>query len=143
MIFKIFNEIIRKYEGLKIGIIVAKNISNEGSDKKIYHLMEEVENLIKLEFTPDDLTKVEMSKKPKAKLISAWRAAYEDFGVKPVHYKTSFENLINQILEGKNIPKANKFVDCCNYLALKHFLPVSCADLDKVEGDLFLNFATG
>ncbi len=143
MIFKVFNEIFERYDGLKIGIIVARGIHNKGSDKKIYHLMEEIENLIKLEFTPEDFIKVQMSKKPKAKLISVWRAAYEEFGSKPIHYKTSFENLINQVLEGKKVPKSNKFVDLCNYLALKHFIPVSCANLDRIDGDLFLGFATG
>jgi len=62
MLFKVFNELFEKYEGLKIGVIVAKDISNKGSDKKVYHLLEEVENLIRLEFTPEDLTRVEFHK---------------------------------------------------------------------------------
>lgn len=145
MIFKVFNEIFEKYEGLKIGVIVVKDIHNEGSDNKIHHLLYEIENLIRLEFTPEELTKIELikEKKAKARLISAWRAAYEDFGAKPIHYKTSFENLMNVVLSGENIPKSNKLVDCCNYLALKHFIPISCTDLNKIDGDLFLGFAAG
>lgn len=145
MLFKVFNEIFRKYDGLKIGVIVAKDIDNKGSDKKIYHLIEEVGKLIQLEFTPEDLIRIELikQKKAKAKLISVWRVAYEAFGSAPIHYKTSFENLITLVLGGKEIPKSNKLVDCCNYLALKHFMPVSSTDLGKIDGDLFLGFATG
>ncbi len=145
MIFKVFNELFKKYDGLKIGVIVAKDIGNKGSDKKIHHLIEEVGKLIQLEFTPEDLIRIELikQKKAKAKLISAWRAAYEEFGSAPIHYKTSFENLITLVLGGKEVPKSNKLVECCNYLALKHFMPVSCTDLDKIDGDLFLGLATG
>jgi len=144
MLFKVFNEMFEQFPKLNIGIVVAKNISNKGSDKKIFGLFEDVENLIKMDFVPEKMISVNYIKKhiAKHKLISAWRAAYEDLGyVKKYH--TSAEAMMIRILSGEKVSGKNKLADIANYLSLKHIVPVGCDDLDKVQGDIFLGLATG
>ena len=50
MKLKISPKIFTKFPKLNVGIIIVKNLDNEGSDEKIHHLIEEVSELIKLEF---------------------------------------------------------------------------------------------
>jgi len=144
LIFKVFNELFRQYEGLHVGILVASNINNTGNDDKIFHLLEEIEGLIHTEFSSDDMDKKKLpAGKPKAKLISTWRAAYRDFGVEPHEYHTVLEGLLKTVLKGHKLPRINKLVDCCNFLSLKYMIPVSATDMDKIEGDIFLGKAVG
>ncbi len=124
-----------KFPKLKIGIVIAENIDNTGSDAKIYHLLDEIGNLIKLDFTREDIAK--------HPLISPWRAAYSDFGAKPSSYHCSVESLMKNILKGKGAPKINKAVDISNYVSLKHLVPAGVNDLDKIEGNILLTIAKG
>ena len=39
----ISKEVFKKFPKLKLGIVIAKNANNKGSDAKIYHLLEEIE----------------------------------------------------------------------------------------------------
>jgi len=127
-------KIFEKFPSLKVGVVIAKNINNKGEDKEIFHLLEEVEELIKDDFTPEDIAK--------HKLISPWRSAYLAFGAKPKKHHNSVEALMRQILEGK-LPRINKLVDLYNYLSLKHLVPMGADDLDEVIGNIRLTFALG
>lgn len=131
----ISSKIFKKFPKLNVGIIIAKKINNTGSDEKIYHLLEEVAKLIKLDFIPTDLAK--------HPLISPWRTAYSEFGAKPSKYNSSVEALMRRILKGETIPRINKAVDIYNYLSLKHLIPMGADDLDKVDGDITLALADG
>lgn len=135
MIIKIFNKVFENFPGLNIGVIIAKNINNLRYNSKIQKLLEEMEDLIRLEFNKED--------SEKAQLISAWRAAYEDMGHEPEHYKTKLEQMMKDILDNKNLVKTNKINDIARYLSLKSFIPVTIFDLDNVNQDLFLGFADG
>ena len=98
-------------------------------------MLEEVENLIKLNFVSTALAK--------HPLLSPWRAAYSEFGAKPSKYNSSVEALTRRILKGQKIPRVNKAVDIYNYLSLKQLIPMGADDLDKVDGDISLTIADG
>ena len=131
----ISSEIFKKFPKLHVGIVIAKDINNSGSDEKIYHLLKEIEDFIKLNFVPEQLAKHPM--------ISPWRTAYSEFGAKPSKYHSSVEALMRRILKGQEIPKVNKLVDAYNYLSLKHLIPMGADDLDKVQGDIKFTIAKG
>jgi len=135
MKFKIATPIFQKFPKLCIGVIVAKNIDNAGSHKKIDTLVEGVERYIQLTFTPKDLAK--------HPLISPWRTAYSEFGSKPSKFPSSIEAMTKRILSGKKIPRVNKLVDLYNYLSLKHMIPLGAYDMDKIDGNIFLTNARG
>jgi lysyl-tRNA synthetase class 2 len=131
----IHKNIFEKFPGLNVGIIIARGINNKGKDEKIYKLLEEVEELIKDNFIPEDLAKY--------KLISSWRSAYMAFGAKPKKYHSSIEALMRKILANELIPRINKLVDLYNYLSLKYIIPMGGDDLKEVVGDIHLTFAKG
>jgi len=135
MKIQITDEILEKFPGLNIGIVIAKGIDNTGESQEVLDLIRERSNEIKSSFSRETL-----SENPK---IDAWRKAYSSFGAKPKKYKCSVENLYRMILEGIELRHINKIVDIYNFISIKHMIPVGGDDIDKVEGDIVLKLAKG
>jgi DNA/RNA-binding domain of Phe-tRNA-synthetase-like protein len=135
MMFKIFPSVIKKYPGLNIGVIIAAGADNKGISRKLTHLLEEVEEYIRMDFVPTELAR--------APLISPWRTAYQEFGSKPSRFNCSVEAMMKRILKGGSLPKINKLVDLCNYISLKHIIPLGIYDLDKAKPPISIRHAEG
>ena len=135
MKFKIDDKIFEQYPSLNIGIIVAKEIDNTGESSNVLSMLSEQSSSIKPRYNLETLKEV-----PK---IHAWREAYRAFGANPRKYTCSVENLYRMILEGIHLRHINKIVDIYNYISLKHMVPVGGDDIDKIDGDIILRFATG
>ncbi len=144
MFFKVFSDLFKAFPKLNVGVIVAKNINNTKKDPKVTSLFNEAVDYIRLTYTPEEATNPKLIPKHLAKspLISAWRAAYEEFGVK-AHYNTNVETLITQIVSGKLPKSQNNLKDMCTYISLKNIIPLAVYDLDKIEGDIYLGTANG
>ncbi len=74
--------------------------------------------------------------------IAPWRAAYQQFGVKPSKYRSSIESLLRSAVAGRIRP-INPLVDLYNMISLTHMLPCGGEDLATIQGDLRLTRATG
>ena len=135
MKFKIDNEIFEKYPGLNIGIVVVKGINNKGENAEVLSLLNNVQEEVRGRYVASEL-----SQHPK---ISAWRKAYSSFGAKPKKYKSSIEALIKRVLMEKPVNHINTLVDIYNYLSLKYAMPMGADNLDKVEGNVRLDFTKG
>jgi len=135
MKFKIDDKIFEQYPSLNIGIVIAKGIDNTGESPDALSMLSEQSNTIKSKYDLETLKEV-----PK---IHAWRETYSAFGAKPKKYTCSVENLYRMILEGVQLRHINKVVDIYNYISLKHMVPVGGDDIDKVDGNITLRFATG
>ncbi len=133
MEFKIETEIFEKFQGLNIGVIIAKNIDNTGESKQIINAITEEEKRIIKEFDTESL-----SQNPK---INVWRKAYSTFGAKPKEHRSSVENLYRLILKEVKLKHINNLVDIYNFISIKYMLPVGGEDLDKMKGDVILTFA--
>jgi DNA/RNA-binding domain of Phe-tRNA-synthetase-like protein len=75
--------------------------------------------------------------------IAPWREAYRLFGARPKDHPSSIENLVRRVLKGAAVPAINPLVDLYNTISLRHLVPLGGEDLDRVEGDVRLAFATG
>jgi len=135
MKFKISDKIFERFPDINLGIILARNIDNKGESEEIEKMLRERENEIK-----NILNTEKLSDYPN---IKVWREAFSSFGAKPKKYRSSIENLLRMILEGTQIRHINKLVDIYNYISIKYFVPIGGDDIDKVEGDIELKFATG
>ncbi len=135
MKFKINNEILEKFPGLNIGIVVVKGIDNDGTNEEVIKSLREKEKEIKNNFQKDTL-----SQNPK---IEAWRKAYSSFGAKPKKYKCSVENLYRMIIDGIELKHINKIVDIYNFVSIKHMIPVGGDDIDNIDGNIVLRIAEG
>lgn len=74
--------------------------------------------------------------------IAPWREAYRKFGAKPKDYPSSIENLVRRVVKGHHLPHINSLVDIYNTISLRHIVPVGGEDLDQIQGDIQLTFAT-
>lgn len=135
MRFSISDEIIRKYPGLNIAVVVAKGMDNSGESGKVTGLLRDMEKEIRGKLEGQTL-----SEQPR---IKAWRETYSSFGAKPKKYRCSVENLYRMVLDGIELRHISKLVDIYNYISLKHMVPMGGDDLDKVDGGITLKFAKG
>jgi DNA/RNA-binding domain of Phe-tRNA-synthetase-like protein len=74
--------------------------------------------------------------------IRAWRAVYQSFGAKPSKYLCSAEALIQRALKD-GPPLINRLVDFYNAVSIGLLLPIGGEDLDCLQGELVLQFASG
>ena len=74
-----------------VGMLVCSDLENSSHVKEIDHLLEEVENLIKLNFSPITIKTHD--------LITVWEVAAEGFSGKK-HYCSSVETMMKKILDG-------------------------------------------
>ncbi len=126
-------KIFEKYQGLNIGIIVARDIDNSKTESELAGLTRTQEQRIRAEFTVETLNELPN--------INVWRKTYSSFGAKPKDHKSSVENIYRVVLNGINLKSINTLVDAYNFISLKHMLPVGGEDLAKIEGDIHLTFA--
>ena len=133
MKFRINSKIFEKFQGLFIGIIIAKDINNKGIIDEIQNKTREQEKDIRAKYNTETLLE-----NPK---IEAWRKVYSAFGAKPKEHKSSVESLYRLVLNSNNLRHINNFVDIYNFISLKYTLPVGGEDIDKIKSDIVLTFA--
>src|SRR3989338_45931 len=135
MKFAIDNKIFENYPELVVGVLVVKNVNNQGSNPEITSLLRREEERIRGLIKPDELS-------VHPKLVS-WLEAHKKFGSKPKDYYPSVYAIVKRVVKGGTLPSINKLVDLYNYICLKYIIPVGGEDLDKCSGDIELTYAKG
>jgi len=126
-IFNVFPDVV-------LGIIIARNINNSGERSEIMSALRQEEAK-----TVERFAGISVNEHPQ---IIPWRETYRKFGAKPKDYPSSVENLIKRVSKGYSLPHINLLVDIYNAISLRHIVPVGGEDLDKIEGDIQLVFAS-
>lgn len=75
--------------------------------------------------------------------IAAWRQVFSGFGVSPTKYRNAAEALLRRLTKKDDVPSINLLVDLGNIVSIRHQVPVIVADIDRIDGDLTVRFATG
>jgi lysyl-tRNA synthetase class 2 len=135
MRLKVEDEIWNAFPGLHLGVVMARNIDNAGDAAEVRRATGAIQKRIRREFERETL-----SQDPR---IQTWRRAYSQFGAKPKKYPSSVENLYRMTLKNLDLRSINPVVDITNYVSLKHIIPAGGDDLDRVQGDIRLMFASG
>jgi len=135
MDFYIEPAVIKKYPHLKVGVLIAKGIKNQGNMDEILQLVTTTSEAVKNSYEGKEITK-----DPK---ILDWREAYKSFGYKPSSYRCSAEALIRRVIADKGLPSINPVVNLYNLISIKYGLPAGADDLDKVSGSIRLAMAKG
>lgn len=134
MKFRISDLIIKKYPELEVGIVIAKDFDNSQTNQDIQELFSRIQNETKEKINPEKINDIPV--------IKRWREVYKSFGAKPRDYRSSIESLVRRVTK-KEIPQVNNLVDIYNYISFKYLLTVGGEDLEKIKGDLILDFALG
>lgn len=135
MEFRIDGDVLEKFPGLTIGVVIATGIDNLAASAKAAAFLEAQVGDVCRAWSIEQL-----DADPR---IAAWRDAYRAFGAKPKKHRSSIENMIRMILDGAGVPSINSAVDVYNAISLKYVIPAGGDDLDHVAGDIRLTFATG
>jgi DNA/RNA-binding domain of Phe-tRNA-synthetase-like protein len=127
--------LLERFPGYSAAVVYAYSLSNGTSSAQSSALLEEAEAEARRRFAGAALVTHTH--------IQAWRGAYGAFGAKPSKFLCSAEALLRRVLKGEALPRINRFVDVYNAVSLRHVLPAGGEDLDRLDGDLRLTFATG
>ena len=130
--FSIDPRVFALLPGLRIAVIVARDIDNSGALDLSAEFAEQERRL------QEELDGVELAQYP---IIRGWRDAYKRFGEK--HNRCSVEALIRRTVKGKLPPSINPLVDLYNVLSLTYELPYGGENLDVLDEDIVLTFAEG
>jgi DNA/RNA-binding domain of Phe-tRNA-synthetase-like protein len=134
MLLRVVDAIFTQFPGTILGVVIAHGIDNGGENSDVLGLLHSAEAKVVAE-----LAGAQLAEHPH---IAPWRAAYRAFGAKPKEYPSSIENLVRRVLKGQALPHINTLVDLYNTVSLRWLLPVGGEDLDTVEGDVVLTFAS-
>jgi DNA/RNA-binding domain of Phe-tRNA-synthetase-like protein len=126
-------EIFQAFPEVGLGLVVAHGIDNTGERPEVTAALRQAEAL-----TLERFASLSVNDHPH---IAPWREAYRKFGAKPKDYPSSVENLVRRVGKGHRLPHINLLVDIYNTISLRHVVPVGGEDLDRIVGDVALDFA--
>lgn len=125
---EIKKQVLEKFhKNFMVGLLVCNDLNNQEHLREIDHLVDEIENLIKTNFSPITIKTHD--------LITVWEVAAEGFTGKK-HYCSPVETMMRKIIDGEKIKKENRLRDLCNFISLKYLIPIDCFDLQLIKGDL-------
>lgn len=129
-------EVFQKFHPeFKTAFILAQNIDDRKRLEESHKLLREIKDMVRLLFQKEDVKSHH--------LISPWAAAQQEFGPEAKHYRTSLEKLLTKIIKKKKIETSSVLVNMTNYLSLKHLVPLTMDDLDKIDRGLEFRLSTG
>lgn len=128
-------DLLTQFPSLAAGLAFAKGIDNTSQSPEVRNLLRSQQDVIKAKYASEPISS--------HRHISSWRAAYSSLGVKPTQYRCAAEALLRHVLKSGTAPSINKLVDICNYVSLKHVLPVAAYDLGSISGPVEVRFAQG
>ena len=131
---KIHKKIFEDFPTFRRGIVIAKDIQNDGYSQKLETLLKEAISGASVE--PIDL-KTDFHTK-------AWNDAHRLFGSNPNKYPPAHCALLKRVQKkGARIPFINKVVAIMNYNSIIDKIPVGGDDVVRAAGDLELCYADG
>jgi DNA/RNA-binding domain of Phe-tRNA-synthetase-like protein len=128
-------DLLERFPNVTAGVAFATGIDNESEARAAEGLLRAQEEAVKARFASSPI-----SSHPH---ISSWRSAFSSFGVKPTKHRCAVEALLRHVLKAGTVPHINKLVDICNYVSMKHVLPVAAYDLAGISGPVEVRFAEG
>lgn len=68
------------------------------------------------------------------------RTVYRKLGKDPTKYRLSSEKLIRRVIKGEGIEHINNLVDLSNWLSVELKAPIGIYDVNKIKGDIIMDF---
>jgi DNA/RNA-binding domain of Phe-tRNA-synthetase-like protein len=135
MKFRVYPEVFEKLPNVCFGVVVGYGIDNSadlsGREQLLFQAVEEARKNL----CGQDIKTVRQ--------LIPYREAFGTLGFNPNKYPSSIEAMLKRVLKGNDIPPINGVVDICNALSLEYLLPMGAHDMDALEGDIEVRFATG
>jgi DNA/RNA-binding domain of Phe-tRNA-synthetase-like protein len=133
--FRYSDELIATFPTTCGGVIHAVGLDNVGSSSSLTEMFRVEQAQVQ-----ESLVDVALSDLPS---ISAWRATFSRFGVKPTQYRSAAEALLRRLTKQGDIPSINPLVDLANLVSIRWRLPVAVFDQAMATGITSVRFAEG
>lgn len=127
--------IFKQYTGLKVGVIIIRNVNNTRRISYIQSLLRGIWAQRQKEFEDKDI-----HDEP---YIKAWDEAFGMFGVSPLKHQHIVAKLLSRAKDREEVAHKTALEDLCKYFNLKYLLPVRAKDIDWLCGDLNLVYTKG
>lgn len=134
MKFKVYKEIFEKLPDACFGVVVGYDIDNRIKNPIISEMLEKETKSLRERLNGRNLKEYEC--------IIPYRDAFKELGINPNKYMSSIEAMSKRVVNGNDLPCINGVVDLVNAISLKYVLPMGAHDIDALEGDIALRFAT-
>ncbi|MEU9332328.1 phenylalanine--tRNA ligase beta subunit-related protein [Streptomyces sp. NPDC048290] len=134
-VFRIAPTVADAFPGTMIALVVATGLRGQGPWPDTARALADLEGqLADGTWSPAD------ESDPR---IEAWHTAYRAFGTNPRRLRPSVDALGRRMAKKGDLPRINPAVDSYNSVSVRHGLPAGAFDLDQVEGDIAIRYATG
>ena len=131
---QIDEKIFEQYPTFRRGIVVARNIDNQGHPRELENILNEA--VAKAARQPIDL-----KEDPR---IMVWDAAHRQFGSNPNKFPPAHCALLKRVQKpGVQLPLINKVVTIMNINSIRDVIPVGGDDVIRAAGSLELRYADG
>ena len=133
--FRYSKEILETFPSIRGAVIHATGLDNTTSADSLSDLYRAEQEKVREEIGDQSLSDIPS--------LSAWRAAFTRFGVKPTQYRSAAEALLRRLTKQGDIPSINPLVDLANLVSVRHRLPVAVFDQRDATGVTTVRFAAG
>lgn len=134
MKFRVYPEVFEKLPNVCFGVVVGYSIDNNKALPGLEQLLAGAIENVRRDMAGQDIKTIRQ--------LLPYRQAFNELGFNPNKYPSSIEAMLKRVLKGNDIPPINGIVDICNALSLEYLLPMGAHDMDALEGDIEVRFAT-
>src|ERR1700691_4807606 len=113
-----------------LGVVEADGLSVSAADAGLAHLMDDVCERKRREFTVESLAEAEPTR--------AVRAMFRSWDIDPSKYRPSSEALLRRVVQGKGLYRVSNVVDIGNLGSLETGWPFGCYDRAKINPPVVL-----
>jgi DNA/RNA-binding domain of Phe-tRNA-synthetase-like protein len=131
---RIDEKIFKQYPTFRRGIVVARNIDNQGHSR-------ELEDILKDAVSTAARQPVDLKTDPRT---GVWNDAHRQFGSNPNKFPPAHCALLKRVQKpGVQLPLINKVVAIMNINSIQDLIPVGGDDVIRTAGSLELRYADG
>jgi DNA/RNA-binding domain of Phe-tRNA-synthetase-like protein len=133
--FRYSYDVLETFPNTRGGVIHATGLDNTTRSGMLADLYRAEQQKVREEIGDQPLSEIPS--------LSAWRATFSGFGVKPTQYRSAAEALLRRLTKQGDIPSINPLVDLANLVSVRHRLPVAVFDQRAATGVTIVRFAVG
>lgn len=135
MDFSVSSAVFEQFPQLAIGVIIANDVCNSGSDSAIIPLLRMAEQGVRNALTEENYRQHQN--------LAAMQQVHRSFGSNPNRYPPSIQALVKRILKGSSLPDINPLVNLYNAISLRSLVCIGAEDVGRCAGNLTLEKAAG
>lgn len=133
MILEFNGEIKNQFPNLRVLTVRFMGVRVERKKEELEQFKREVISDVRDRYELEELKDVD--------IFREYRDFFWRIGIDPTKIRPASEALTRRVLQGKDLPTINTFVDTYNLASLSSGVPLAAFDFQTLEGDLEMRFA--